>query len=70
MIISFSPDGVTSLIRDTDIPTGYEDSEENPDNREQIRDIIDKLIEGNKYAKIFGPKRIIAALRGQHISDS
>ena len=73
MIISFSPDGVTSTIRETDIPVGHVDVEENPDTREcdkEIHDIIDKLIESNKYAKNFGPKRIIDDLRHQHISDS
>jgi len=73
MIISFSPDGVTSMIRETDIPVGHVDVEENPDTRErdkEIHDIIDKLIESNKYAKNFGPKRIIDELRRQHISDS
>ena len=73
MIISFSPDGVTSTIRETDIPVGHVDVEENPDTRErdkEIHDIIDKLIESNKYAKNFGPKRIIDELRRQHISDS
>jgi hypothetical protein len=73
MIISFSPDGVTSMIKETDIPVGHVDIEENPDTRErdkEIHDIIDKLIESNKYAKNFGPKHIIDELHCQHISDS
>jgi hypothetical protein len=62
MIISFSPDGITGMIRETDIPIGHEDIEENLNNREhdkEIHDLIDKLIESNKYTKNFGPKCII-----------
>jgi len=73
MIISFSPDGITGMIRETDIPIGHEDVEENLNNREhdkEIHDLIDKLIESNKYTKNFGPKRIIDELHRQHISDS
>ncbi len=61
------------MIRETDIPVGHVDIEENPDSRErdkEIHDIIDKVIESNKYAKIFGPKCIIDELRRQHISNS
>ena len=61
------------MIKETDIPVGHVDIEENPDTRErdkEIHDIIDKLIESNKYAKNFGPKHIIDELHCQHISDS
>ncbi len=73
MIIIIFSNGIIRTIRETDIPIGHEDVEKNPNNREwdnEIHDLIDKLIESNKYTKNFGPKCIIDELCHQNISDS
>ncbi len=54
MVTSFSADGITSTIREIDIPIGHVDIEDNPDNREwdkEIHALIKELTETNKYTK-------------------
>ena len=48
-----------------DIPHDHHDVDENPDNiaiSKQVLNAVDKLLEHNKFAKNYGPKRLVGDL--------
>ncbi len=49
------------------------DVDENPDNiaiSKQVLNTVDKLLEHNKFAKNYGPKRLVGDLRRQGIMEA
>ena len=70
--VRYSPDGTTCHITETPIPPDHFDVDENPDNREkdkEVTKIVDALIVENRFAKNYGPRRIISELRRRNITD-
>jgi len=59
-------------VRETDIPSDHVDVDENPDTIPKDREVcgmIDNLIQEYKFAKNFGPCRIISHLRSKGIEE-
>jgi hypothetical protein len=53
------------------IPSNHRDVDENPDNIPLTKDIlsvIDNLLEQHKFAKNYGPKRLVTDLRHQGVA--
>lgn len=67
-------DGHYYEARESDeIPPHHRDVDENPDNiplSKEILRVIDRLIEDNKFAKNYGPKRLVTDLRRQGVAES
>ena len=54
------------------IPSHHRDVEESPDNIPLTKDIlsaIDNLLEQHKFAKNYGPKRLVTDLRRQGVAE-
>ncbi len=56
-----------------EIPPHHRDVDKNPDNiplSKEILIVIDRLIEDHKFAKNYGPKRLVTDLRHQGVAES
>jgi hypothetical protein len=70
--VHFLVDGQTCHVNVGTIPDDHFDVDENPDNRDKDKEVgklIDALIIEHRFAKNYGPRRIISELRRRNIPD-
>jgi len=70
--VRYSVDGQTCHVNVGTIPDDHFDVDENPDKREKDKEVgklIDALIIEHRFAKNYGPRRIISELPCQNIPD-
>jgi len=70
--VRYSVDGQTCHVNVGTIPDDHFDVDENPDNRDKDKEVgklIDALIMEHRFAKNYGPRRIISELRRRNIPD-